>query len=192
MLCDRVSLPKRSGFKHWLSFEADRRWAPPRGRQASADRKQVAGCQETNPWVLLTENTEAESCLLQYLVRQFHLSLAHQLSADLALFKALRSQEVHLHESQWGNFVISLSPSQGPAPWFPYTLCLFFIVALANTKQSWRSVFGKIDGWAPVLSGAMWLNEGILFLWLHTYRALSLLKALKKQFWPWFCLSKML
>lgn len=117
------AIPRRGGFMHWLSLEADRQWAPPRGRQASADRRQVAGCQETNPWVLLTENTEAESCLLQYLLRQFHLSLTHQLSADSALFKALTPRS--------------------PSPWIPIRkLChITFSFSGASSLISLHSSF---------------------------------------------------
>lgn len=61
------------------------------GRGASAEGKQVAGCQETNPWVLQPGNKGAEHLLsVPCLVRQFPVSLAHQLSADPALFKALK------------------------------------------------------------------------------------------------------
>lgn len=65
------------------------------------------------PWCSWQENTEAGLLSAQCLVRQFHLSLAHQLSADPAW--TLWSQ-AHLSESQWRNFPISLSLSLGPPP----------------------------------------------------------------------------
>lgn len=69
-------------------------------------------------------------------------------------------------------------PSQGPSPPIFYCSSYWFVlVALANTRRSRRSVLGKRDGRAPGGSRATWLNKGILFLQLHTYRALFLLKA---------------
>ena len=177
MLCKRASLLSQDeGVQTRGSLEADRRRAPPRGSQSPQRESRWPVARKPTPWCWRQENAEAQGLLsAQNLVRQLHLSLEHQLGADPA--PVLRSQ-VRLSKSQWRNFPMSLSLSPGPLPLtslhsftFPCHCCP------CKHKILLEECFGKRDGWAPVVSGALWLNKGTLFLWFHTYRAIFLLKA---------------
>lgn len=180
MFCEesQTAIPRRGGSNtgvprrstdDGLPLGADKR--PQRESRWQVARRPTPGCCRREG------NTRAE-CLLSVpcLVRQFHVALAHQLSVDPALFKALKpSSSLWIPMEKLSYVTFSFS---GLAPWFLYCFCIYFSFLPSQTEGKAGGVcWEKIDGWAPVVPGAMWLNEGIFFLWLHTYRALSLLKA---------------
>lgn len=163
---------------HAGSPEADRRWAPPRGRRASEERGrwQVArrpalGCRRQEPREprasLLPGFAQAVSSLTRSTGRVPTLLYSKLLKPRSP------SPRIPVEKLSW-----ITSPFSGAGSLTSlHSSHVFFIVALDNTRQSWRSVFGKLDGWAPGVSGALCLEEGISFRWPRTYGALSLLQA---------------
>ena len=173
MLCKRASLlSQEERVQTQCSLEADRRRAPPRGSQAPQRESRWPVARKPTPWCWRQENAEAEGLLsAQNLVTQLHLSLEHQLGADPAPAKfvsASPSGETFLCHFL---FLRATSPDFPTLFTFPCHCCP------CKHKTLLEEGFRKRDGWAPVVSGAMWFNKGTLFLWFHTYRAIFLLKA---------------
>jgi hypothetical protein len=106
----------------------------------------MAGCQETNSLVLLTEKQEQRVSFLHIVWLEVSSLLARQLSTDSVL-TALKPRNstlrIPMEKLPYFSFSGTIS-----ILCFPYTLHIYFseLLALANARQNWRSVFRKIDG----------------------------------------------
>lgn len=177
MLCKRASLlSQEEGVQTQGSLEADRRRAPPRGSQAPKRESRWPVARKPTPWCWRQENAEADGLLsAQNLVTQLHLSLEHQLGGRpcSSALKPSSSQRVPMEKLSY----VTFSFSRATSPVFPTLFTFPCHSCPCKHKILLEECFRKRDGWAPVVSGAMWFNKGTLFSWLHTYRAIFLLKA---------------
>lgn len=176
MLCKRASLlSQEERVQTQCSLEADRRRAPPRGSQAPQRESRWPVARKPTPWCWRQENAETDSLLsAQNLVKQLHLSLEHQLGADPApALQPSSSQRVPVEKLSY----VTFSFSRATSPDFPTLFTFPCHCCPCKHKILLEEGFRKRDGWAPVVSGAMWFNKGTLFLWFHTYRAIFPLKA---------------